>query len=115
MIASPWISSVPTWALFALAMLAAWRVSRGGGGSAVSELAKANEVLTVRVHELGDEVRDLRVENAELKGRTDFALALAPILKWSGQHEERAQSRHEQTMIIMQLIAKHLGAEPNGD
>jgi hypothetical protein len=115
MAASSWVGSIPTWALFVLAMGIAYRLSRGGGSAAVSELSKANEVLTNRVHELGSEVRDLRVENAELKGRTDFALALEPILKWSISHEARAQERHEKSMVMFDLIAKHLGAEPNGN
>jgi hypothetical protein len=112
--ATTWIGSIPSWALLAVALAAAWRVTKGGGGSAVSELSRANEVLTNRVHELGGEVRDLRVENAELKGRTDVTLALTPLLEWSGNHEQRAQDRHDQTMVILSLVAKGLGQEPNG-
>lgn len=119
-----------------MALFVAYRISRGGGGSAVSELAKANEVLEGRLHDerdakeqLGGEVRDLRVELAELSGRTDFAAALAaalgPILEWTAGHEKRAQDRHEAMMSstqantdavlgVLELVAQRLGPEPNG-
>lgn len=107
MIASAtWVGSLPTWALLALAIAAAWRLSRGGGGSAVSELSKANEVLTHRVQELGGEVRDLKVENERLRQRTDFAAVIAT-------HEERAQQRHDSQLRILSLMAERLGADPD--
>jgi hypothetical protein len=96
-------------------LVVAFVIWRGGGGTALSTLTEANRVLEKRVHELGAEVRDLKVENAELKGRTDVTMALAPMLEWSVKHEERAQERHEKTMVILGLIAKGLGQEPNGD
>lgn len=125
MIASSWIDQVPTWALFSLAMLAAWRVSRGGGGSAVSELAKANEILTKRKDELGGEVRDLTAELAASQARTDITKALEPAVeKITGAlsaHEERAIERHQQQLdqgakqiIILGMMAEKMGADPNG-
>jgi hypothetical protein len=129
--------SIPTWALFILALVVAWRVTRGGAGSAVSELSKANEVLTKRVHELGAEVRDLRIENADLKARTDVSLAIEPAvarivdaigthetraLEALDAHESRAIERHQtqldqgtQQIVILGMIADRLGADPNGD
>jgi len=118
--------SLPSWILLGVALLGAWRLSKGGGGSAVSELSKANEVLTKRVHELGSEVRDLRVENEGLRARTDFAQALAPVLEKTAegveqaesrqnaimstldQHEARAQSRFEATTDVLGLMADQL-------
>lgn len=76
------------WLPFVLAAGFAWRLSRGGGGSAVSELSKANEVLTRRVQELGDEVRDLRVENASLKSRTDYQASIGPLVDQIGKLTE---------------------------
>lgn len=122
--ASPgWAGSIPTWTLLVVALIAAWRVTRGGGGSAVSELSKANEVLDKRVHELGSEVRDLRVENADLAARTDFAASLfeheqrslTVLRQLLGSHEERAVQRHEAGLRVLDLIAARLGPEPNGD
>lgn len=124
--ASTVLGTLPTWILVVLALTVAWRVTRGGGGSAVSELSKANEVLTNAVHEerekreaLGAEVRDLRAENAALGERTDFAKALAGqaatseghILTTIAAHETRAIERHAQLVVILELVAKKLGKE----
>lgn len=124
-----WAGSLPTWLLLVFGLAVAWRVSRGGGGTAVQELSKANEVLTKRTHELGGEVRDLRVENERLRSRTDFAQALAPImaagvdaadqarqsqesiLKLLTTHEERAEARFAKTTGVLGLIADRLGPE----
>lgn len=120
--ASSVLGSLPTWILVAIALAAAWRVSLSGGGSAVSELEKANKVLERALHdervkaqekydELGAQVRDLRIENAELRGKTDVALA---INEWGTGHERRAQERHEAALVVLDLIARRLGPDPNG-
>lgn len=114
--------SVPTWALFALGIFAAWRLSRGGAGSAVSELSKANEVLTKHNHDLGAEVRDLKIEVARLETKTDLTLALEPavdrIVGRIGEHETRAIERHgaqlqesAKQLTVLSMIADRLGAE----
>lgn len=103
-------------AAFVLTMSVAWRVSRGGGGTAVSELATANKVLEERIHALreeyqlkvdalGAEIRDLRVENAELRGRTDYQAVI-------NEHEKRAELRADRILAVLDLIAVRLGPEP---
>lgn len=132
MVAQSLAGTIPSWILVAMALFVALRLSRGGAGAAVGELAKANEVLEKRLHEerdakeqLGGEVRDLRVELGELRGRTDFTAALAaalgPILEWTIGHETRAQERHESVMgatarqlVVLELVAQRLGPDPNG-
>jgi biopolymer transport protein ExbB/TolQ len=124
------LGSLPTWLLLMLSLAVAWRVSRGGGGSAVSELSKANEVLDNRLHEerqareeLGTEVRDLIARNAALEERTDFATSLAKqadtseqrALKALAGHEERAIERHEAQLVILDLIARRLGRDPDAE
>jgi outer membrane murein-binding lipoprotein Lpp len=94
----------PAWLALAFALAVAWRISRAGGGSAVSELSKANEVLTRRVNELGAEVRDLRAANAELSTRTDFAAVME-------HHEQAAQMRSAATLRVLDLIASRLGPD----
>lgn len=134
LLAAPGIlGTLPSWILVAMALFVAWRVSKGGGSSAVSELSKANEVLTHTIQEerqkreaLGGEVRDLGRENAELRGRTDFAAALSsslgPLLEWTAGHEARSQERHaaqmeashkntEAVLMVMERIGERLGPD----
>jgi hypothetical protein len=94
------------WAALLVLAAGLWRLTRGGAGSAVSELSLANRVLEKRNHELGAEVRDLRIEVAELRTRTDFAAVIA-------QHEERAQSRNVAILGVLDLIAARLGPDHN--
>ena len=127
--AMSWAGSLPTWLLLGMGLIVSWRVTKGGGGAAVTELSEANKVLERRTHELGAEVRDLKVENERLKARTDFAQALAPILDGVvaaadraarreetiittlAQHEERAETRFQHTTNVLGLIAERLGPE----
>ena len=89
-------------------VLGLWRVTRGGGGAAVQELTAANKVLERRNHELGSEVRDLRIRVAELTTRTDFAGVMA-------EHERNAAERTDRILAVLDLIAKRLGPEPDHD
>lgn len=94
-----------------MALAVVWRITRGGGGTAINELSKANEILTKRVHDLGAEVRDLKIENAELKMKTDYHAVM-------DTHEYRAEERHT-TMVelinaqtsILSKIADRLGTD----
>jgi hypothetical protein len=119
MLAASVAGTIPTWILVAMALFVAWRVSRGGAGSAVSELTAANHVLEQALtrdrDKFGAEIRDLRIENGELRGRTDVAIALMPVIEWTTVHEKRAQERHDATIVVLGLIAKRLGPEPNGE
>ena len=64
--------------------------------------------MLFRSQELGGEVRDLKVQNAELRSRTDFAAVIA-------LHEDRALERHEGVLNVLGLIADRIGPEPNHD
>lgn len=88
-----------------IAVGVAWKVSQGGGGAAVSELSKANEVLEKRLDEQGKELRDLKAKNVELEQRTDFSAVLQV-------HEERATQRHAALLAVVSLIADRLGPDP---
>ncbi len=123
--ATPW-GTLPNWLLLGIAIFAAWRLSRGGAGSAVSELSESNRVLERALQEerksreaLGGEVRDLRIENTALKEQTNFAAALGkavqPLVDWTVDHEHRDQRRFESTLKVMDEIARRLGPDPNGD
>lgn len=82
-------------------------------------MSTANHVLERSLAEtrekLGAEIRDLRVKNGELQGRTDVALALLPVIEWTSLHEKRAAERHEATIVVLGLIAERLGPEQNGE
>lgn len=98
--------------LTVLAVVAvAWIVYRGGGSAALGILRDANEVLEGRVREL-ERLRASDVETiAELRGRTDVTLALAPLALAAEHHEARAQVRFERSMDVLGLIADRLGPD----
>lgn len=111
------LGSLAQWTTVALMLIVAWRLSAGGAGTAVQELSKANEVLTKRVHELGSEVRDLRVENAKLRQRTDFHAVLGVFEERAEERmarmEQRADERAEKMLKVLELIADRLGSDDN--
>ncbi|HZL18526.1 MAG TPA: hypothetical protein VFG23_12355 [Polyangia bacterium] len=115
MIVGSVLSVAPAWILVSVALAAAWRITRGGGGGAVAELTAANKVLEdslrkerqathIRVDELGGEVRDLRVENSALRERTDFYGVMQA-------HELNAQERSVKMLAVLDLIASRLGPD----
>lgn len=121
MLAIAW-GTVPTWALFALAIAVAYRISRGGGGSAVSELSKANEVLDKRHVADVEKLHGKDVEIAALLAQKDVALVIEPVAERIvgelAKHEQRAIERHEKIMRngdaqldVLQLVADRLGPD----
>lgn len=115
--------TLPGWlTLAALVGAAFWLPRRGGSGPAIESLEANNRVLEKRVHELEQQGKVDAGIIAELRGRTDVTLALAPIVEWSTAHEVRAQQRHEAmlrgqdgTLKVLDLIAHRLGDDPNGN
>lgn len=103
-----WTGSLPTWLILVLTGAVAWRVSRGGGGTAVQELSKANEVLEDAGKKKDAEIHDLRSRISSLEARTDIAQALQPLSDSINNHEARAQTRFEQTSAILELVAERL-------
>lgn len=110
---------IAAWVGVVAALAVSWRIARGGGGAAVSELERSNHVIQEALKEerlahqrtkdtMGAEIRDLRIEIAHLQGRTDVALA---INAWGEQHEMRAAERHVATLNVLDLIAARLGVE----
>lgn len=108
-----------TWIPVGMAVAIAWRLTRGGAGAAVAELEQSNRVLERSLEQerqahqatkdrMGAEIRDLRVEVGELRGRTDVALA---INAWGEQHEQRAQERHIAQLNVLEMIASRLGRD----
>lgn len=106
-----WHEVGPTLVTVAIAAAAFLFVRRHGGGSALEELERANRVLERRVNELEHENSKQAGEIATLKGRTDIALAIAPVLEALRLHEERASERSTRTLDVLGLIADRLGPE----
>jgi hypothetical protein len=113
MIAASLLGTIPGWLTVGGIILAAWIFYRGGGGTAISTLSEANRVLEKRVQGLEQQSNLDNMTIAELRGRTDVALALSPILEWTVQHETRAQERHDKTLLVLDLIARRLGPDAN--
>lgn len=124
--------TLPGWlTLAALIGAAFWLPRRGQTGPAIESLEANLRVLERRCHELEQQGKTDAATIAELRGRTDVTIALAPIVEWSGRHEERAQQRHDLTVAafeksdaraevrqagllkVLDLIAYRLGADPN--
>jgi hypothetical protein len=95
----------------AVLTLAVWYVGTHGGGTALSEMVRANEILERTLREQGTKIAALEKENAELRGRTDVTIAIGHSM---AAHEERAQARHEASLGILALIAARLGPDANG-
>ena len=113
-----WIGTLPGWLTVAAAVGAAAIFWRGGGGTALSTLQAANLVLERRVRELEVQGKMDAATIAELKGKTDVALAVQPFMKWAELHETRAAERHigmmkaqEQTTTILTMIGERLGTD----
>lgn len=103
--APSWTGTIPTWLLLALALGAAWRLSRGGGGTAISELSKANEVLTNALEKQKQISADQAKQIAALELKTDVVLAVTPMI---AAHEHNAQERHEATVRVLEAISGKL-------
>lgn len=106
-----WHDVGPTVVTLALAFAGYLFVRRHGGGTALEELERANRVLERRVNELEQENARQATELLTLRGRTDVALAIVPVLEALKLHEERASERSSRTLDVLDLIAARLGPE----
>jgi len=114
MLAAITVPSLTDLLLAGVVLFSAWRLSKHGGGAALTEYDTANKRLERSLAEARTETARLIVELAKLQGETNVALAVAPVLEWSRMHEQRAAERHSATITVLDLIAARLGPEPNG-
>ena len=110
-IAAANVGTIPGWLTLVVLLAVAFILIRGGAGQAVEGLQATNRELQRQIHELQRQVETLSKENAELKGRTDVTVAIAPLIEWSVHHEARAQERHDGTLKVLDLIASRFGKE----
>ena len=95
-----WFGSLPAW-LVLVGLFAAWRTSRGGGGSAVTELTAANKVLEDRDERRQREMEAQARQIAALESKTDVVLAVSPII---AAHEVKSQERHDASIEVLGAI-----------
>lgn len=62
---------------------------------------------------LEKEIRNLRVEVEKLRAQTDVKIALLPIVDAFTEHEAAAEARFARSLVVWNMIAKQLGAEPD--
>lgn len=118
-----WTGSIPTWLIFLLGIVVMWRVSRGGGGSAVSELSQANGVLTTALDKERAASEDKEKRIAALEAKTDVVLAMRPLMEELDRKAQerfesaqlRAQEHHDATLLVLRAMSTSLGANQRGD
>lgn len=89
-------------------VIVAFLVWRGGGGTALTVLTVANDVLEKRIVELTATVSDQQRTIGELRARTDITIALQPLIEAVITHEGLAAERHTQTAGILTTVADRL-------
>lgn len=92
----------------------AWVYVRGGTGTALAGLQNANRELVRQVRDLQARVDSLEIENAELRGRTDVAGVIAPVIEAVQLHERSAARRSDAMLRVLGMIAGELGTEHDG-
>jgi hypothetical protein len=114
-LAAAWIGTLPGW-LTLLGLVGLALALRGGQlGPALGYLRDANRTLADENKALTAQIAVLVAENAKLHGRTDLAPLQAALLQQMKHHEDRAAERHTATLVVLDLIAAHLGPDlPNG-
>lgn len=103
-----WAGSVPTWALLVMAIIVAWRVTKGGAGSAVSELSAANSALEKSLDKSKSTAETQAKQIAALEAKTDVVLAVTPLM---AEHERHAQERHTATIEVLEAIRDQIHAD----
>lgn len=108
--------TLPGWLPLILLVGAALVIPRrGGGGTAIQSLEAHVRVLEQQAKADAATIAELRARNGELRGRTDVTVAIEPVIEALKGHELRAQERHDGSLRVLDLIAKRIGPEPNGN
>lgn len=108
LLASVWASTLPTWLLVIAALGVGYRLTKGGGGTAISELSKANEVLTKSLSARDRAIAQLQARVNTLEEKTDVSQVLEPFVAWATSHEESDELRHDQTVKAFTAVTDQL-------
>lgn len=105
-----WAAATPILVTMIAAVLAGGFLYRHGGGTALSELERANSVLEKRIQSLEAENNTLHAEVAELRARTDIVEAMKPLADALTQHDHGVAQRDKEMITLLSKIAGILEA-----
>ena len=105
------VGNAPSWILVLIALTAAYRLTRGGGGSAVSELTAANKVLEESLSRTRDALAAEEQRIKALEARTDVVLAVTPLMQ---EMDRKAQARFDETVQVLRQISDTLARVNKG-
>lgn len=118
----PWIGLAGLTLTVFLAIGLAFLLWKGQAGPALSYLREANEALVKKSEEsdkraeaLETKLRLVEEANTLLEARTSFEPMVAAVVLQFESHETRAAERHLATLHILEMIARRLGPDPNGN
>lgn len=111
-----WLGTIPGWLTLGALVGLAFLLRGGQLGPAIGYLREANRTLADENKTLTARIADLVTVNAKLHARTDLEPLQTALLEQMRTHEDRAQERHERTLVVLDLIAARLGpdAETHG-
>ena len=107
-----WTADLPVLVTLIAAVLGGGFLYRHGGGTALTELERANGILEKRIRTLERENSALHAQVSELQTKTDIAAALQPLSQVLINHDERSANSDRQMIVLLELIAQRLGPEP---
>jgi hypothetical protein len=113
LVAATLITQIEPWLIISAGLVGvAWINKRGQTGAALEYSQSANKLLHDQNSELKKERTKLIAEVVALRSKTDLSLAVIPLSEQLQAHETRAEDRHKKTVMVLDLIAERLGADP---
>lgn len=93
--------------VIAASVLAATRFNmRGKTGEALQYWERANNTLSLENKELRDKERTNTALIETLRSRTDFHVALKPVISGQETHEHNAEARHVEAMEVFRSVVE---------
>ena len=109
-----YIGTLPGWLTLLTLGVVGFLLYRGGSGHAVSGLQAINQELVRQIGDLQSQNEAQAIQIAELQAKTDVTEAIQPISDALRSHDERAMSRNEHILTVLEMIAARMGPENGG-